>query len=148
MGLRAVRNESPLTQDQVDDKLRNREKYGFWNVILPYGSSGSYSREDESNWKFLGRAALYLFLGIVAVFWAMKFVEFMYGDIVAKRRREFARKQRMRRELELEQKREVEVGQLRMRREMELREMELELKRQVEVGQHGKVSAPAESGCG
>ena len=122
--LRAVRNESPLTQDQVDDKLRNREKYGFWNVILPYGSSGSYSREDESNWKFAGRAALYLCLGIVAVFWAMKFVEFMYGDIVAKRRRAFTRKQRMRRELELEQKREVEVGQ------------------------HGKISAPAESGNG
>ena len=107
--MRAIRNESPLTQEQVDDKLKNREKYGFWNAILPYGSS-SYLREDESNWKFVSRATLYLLFGISAVFWAMKVVEFTYGDIVAKRRRALARRERMRREMELEQKREEKVG--------------------------------------
>lgn len=107
--LRAIRNESPLTPEQVEDKLKNREKYGFWNVILPYGSS-SYLREDESNWKFAGRAALYLVFGIGAVFSAMKVVEFTYGDIVAKRRRALARRERMRREIELEKKRVVGGG--------------------------------------
>jgi len=107
--LRAIRNEAPLTQNEVDDKLKNREKYGFWNSILPYGSS-SYLREDEPNWKFVGRATLYLVLGIGTVFWMMKVVEFTYGDIVTKRRRAIARRERMRREIELEQKRQVEVG--------------------------------------
>ena len=106
--LRAIRNEAPLTQNEVDDKLKNREKYGFWNSILPYGSS-SYLREDEPNWKFVGRATLYLVLGIGTVFWMMKVVEFTYGDIVTKRRRAIARRERMRREIELEQKRQVEV---------------------------------------
>lgn len=103
--LRAIRNEAPLTQEEVDDKLKNRNKYGFWNVILPYGSA-SHLREDESNWKFVGRTVLYLMIGIGGVFWAMKIVEFTYGDIVTKRRRALARRERLRREMELEQKRE------------------------------------------
>jgi len=105
--LRSIRNEAPLTQEEVDAKLKDREKYGFWNVILPYGSAISgYDRADESNWKFMGRALLYLMICFGGVFWAMKIVEFTYGDIIAKRRRAIKRRERMRREIELEQKRE------------------------------------------
>jgi len=105
--LRAIRHEAPLTQAQVDEKLKDRGKYGFWNVILPYGSATvGYERADESNWKFAMRTVLYLLIGIGGVFWAMKVVEFTYGDLVTKRRRALRRRERMRKEMELEQKRE------------------------------------------
>jgi len=104
--VRVMRNEDPLTQAEIDAKLRDREKYGFWNVVLPYGSSG-FERTDESNWRFMGRAALYMMIGGGAVFWMMRFIELMYGDFMAKRRRAFMRREKLRREIELEQKREA-----------------------------------------
>lgn len=106
--LRAIRNDAPLTQEQVDAKLKDRGKYGFWNSILPYGSAASgYDRADEPNWKFMGRAVLYFTFGPLSVYSVMKFVEFTYGDILAKRRRTLARRERMKREIERLQKRDT-----------------------------------------
>jgi len=88
---REIRSEAPLSLDEINARVKDRGKYGFWNSVLPYGP-------DVSNGNFMARSAVMLVFGCLAVFGLMNAVGFAYQSILLNRKRASARKERRRKE--------------------------------------------------
>jgi len=88
---REIRNEAPLTPDEINFRVKDRGKYGFWNSVLPYGP-------EVSNGKFMAQAALMAILGCLTVFGVMNALGFVYQNILLYRRLTRSRKERRRKE--------------------------------------------------